>query len=65
MDCKCRNHPDHFRYIRGNMILPCRIAKMTVFVKKPYHGHFRVKLGAQRKAFTHHVSCKTCVEELP
>ena len=64
MDRKCRNHPDRFCYICGNMILPGRVAKITDFVKKAYHGYFGVKLGDQDRAFASHVSCKTCVENL-
>ena len=64
MDRKCKNHPDRFGYICGNVILPGRVAKITAFVKKAYHCYFGVKLGDQDKAFAPHVSCKTCVESL-
>ena len=44
MDRNCKNHPDRFCYICGNVILPSRVAKITAFVKKAYHCYFGVKL---------------------
>ena len=34
MDRKCKNHPDRFCYVCGNVIFPGRVAKITAFVKK-------------------------------
>lgn len=60
----CKNHPDRFCYICGQVILPARQTKITDFVKKSYHAYFGVKLGDQDRAFAPHVCCKSCVEGL-
>ena len=64
MDCKCKNNPDRFCYICGNVVFPYHQAKITAFVKKAYRDYFRVKVGDQDKPFTPHICCKTCVEKL-
>ena len=64
MDHKCKNNPDSFCYICGNVVLPNRQAKITDFVKKAYRNNFGVKLEDQDKPFNSHVCCKTCVEIL-
>ena len=60
MDRKCKNNPDRFYRICGNVVLPIRQAKITDFLKKVYD--FGVKLGDQDKPFTPYVCCKTCGE---
>ena len=62
MDCKCKNDPDWFYYICGNVVLPNR--KATDFVKKVYFNYFGVKLGYQDKPFAPRVCWKTCVDNL-
>ena len=57
MDHKCKNNPDRFCYICGNVVLLNCLAKITDFVKKAYHYYFGVKLGDQDKPFTPHVCC--------
>ena len=64
MDCKCKNNPDRFYYICGNVVLPNCQAKITDLVKKEYHEYFGVKLGDQYKAFAPYICCKICVESL-
>ena len=64
MNHKCKNNPDRFCYICGNVVLPNRQAKITDFVKKAYRSYFGIKLGDQDKPFAPHVCCKTCVENL-
>ena len=64
MDCKCKNNPDRFYYICGNVVLPNRQAKITDFEKKAYHNYFGVKLEYQDKPFAPHICCKTCAENL-
>ena len=60
MDHKCKNNPDRFCYICGNVVLPNHQAKIINFVKKAYHDYFGVKLGDQDKPFAPHICCKTC-----
>jgi hypothetical protein len=60
----CKNHPDRFSYICGQVILPGRKSNITDFVKQSYYAYFGLKLGDQEKSFAPHVCCKTCVEGL-
>ena len=62
MDRKCKNSPNRFCYICGQVALSQ--AKITDFVKKAYEAYFQVKLGDQDKPFAPHVCCKLCVENL-
>ena len=62
MDHKCKNNPDRFCYICGNVVLPNHQTKITDLVKKAYHDYFGVKLGDQGKPFAPHIFCKTCEE---
>lgn len=64
MNRSCRNDPNRFCYICGEIILPKRRSNITKFVKKTYHAYFGVRLGDQDKPFAPHVCCKTCVESL-
>lgn len=64
MNRKCRNDPNRFCYICGQVTLSDRQSPITNFVKKSYHAYFGVKLGDQDKAFAPHICCKTCVEGL-
>lgn len=60
----CKNDPDRFCYICGQITLPNRKSKITSFVKKMYQAYFGIKLGDQDKSFAPHICCKTCVEGL-
>ena len=51
MGGKCKNNPDRFCYICGNVVLLNHQAKIINFVKKAYHSYFGVKLGDQDKLF--------------
>ena len=52
MDHKCKNNPDRFCFICGNVVLPnCQ-------AKKAYHDYFGVKLRDQGKLFAPHICCK-------
>ena len=62
MDYKCKNNPDRFCYICGNMVLPYHQEKNTDLVKKAYCDYFGIKLGYQDKPFTPHICSKTCGE---
>ena len=62
MDCKCKNNPDRFCYICGNVVFPNHQVTITDFVKKAYCDYFEVKLGDQDESVTSHVFCKTCGE---
>ena len=62
MDCKCKNNPDRFCYICGNVVFPNLQAKITDFVRKAYHDYFGDKLGDQDKPFAPYICCKTCGE---
>jgi len=64
MNRKCRNDPNRFCYICGQVTLSERQSPITNFVKRSYHAYFGVKLGDQDKAFAPHICCKTCVEGL-
>jgi hypothetical protein len=64
MNRKCKNDPNRFCYICGQVTLLDRQSPITNFVKKSYHAYFGVKLGDQDKAFAPHICCKTCVEGL-
>ena len=64
MDHKCKNNPDRFCYIYGNVVLPSCKAKITDFMKKADHNYVEVKLGDQDKPFVPHICCKICVENL-
>ena len=64
MNRKCRNDPNRFCYICGQVTLSDRQSPITNFVKKSYHDYFGVKLGDQDKSFAPHICCKTCVEGL-
>ena len=64
LDCKCKNNPDRFCYIRSNVVFPNHSAKITDSVKKAYCNYFRVKLGDLDKLFASHICRKTCVENL-
>lgn len=61
---KCKNDPDRFCYICGQVTLPNRKSNITDFVKKMYLAYFGFKLGDQDKSFAPHICCKTCVEGL-
>ena len=58
MDLKCENNPD------GNVVLPKRQLKITVFVRKAYRNNFEVKQGDQDESFSPNVCRKTCVGNL-
>ena len=58
MDRKCKNNPDRFCYICGNVVLPHHQEKITDFAKKACHDYFGVKLEDQDKPFTPHICCK-------
>ena len=62
MDHKCKNNPDGFCYISGNVVLPNRQAKITDFMKKAFSNYFGVQQGD--KQFIPYICCKTCVENL-
>ena len=62
MDDKCKNNPNRFCYVCGNVVLLFHQAKIYDFVKKAYHSYFAVKLGNQDKPFTPHFCCKMCGE---
>ena len=64
MNRGCKNHPDRFCYICGEVTLPDRVNRITPFVKKAYFAYFGVKVGDQDKNFAPHICCKTCVESL-
>jgi hypothetical protein len=64
MNRSCKNHPDRFCYICGQVTFPKRKLNITEFVKKSYHAYFGVKLGDQDKAFAPHFCCQTCVNNL-
>ena len=55
MDWKCKNNPEWFCYICGNVDLSNHQAKITDFVKKAFRDYFVVKLGNQDKPFAPHV----------
>ena len=48
MDHKCKNTPDRFCYICGNVAFPKHQANTTDFVKKAYRYYFGVKLADWR-----------------
>ena len=60
----CKNNPDRFSYICGNVVLPDRQVKITDFVKKAYRDYFGVKLGDQDKPFTPHICSKATGKNL-
>ena len=64
MDHKFQDNPDRFCYIRSDVVLPDRQAKITDFVKKAYRNYLGVKQGDQVKLFSPDDYCKTCVEKL-
>ena len=64
MDRKCKNNPDRFCYICGNVVLPNRQEKITDFVKKSCRDYFGVRLKDQDKSFASYVCCKTSVKNL-
>ena len=64
MGRKCKNNPDRFCSICGNVVLPDRQAKITDFVKEAYRNYIGVKLEDQDKTFAPHVCYKICVENL-
>lgn len=62
MNRKCKNDPNRFCYICGEVILPGRQSNITSFVKTSYQVYFGMKLGDQDKTFAPHFCCKTCVQ---
>jgi hypothetical protein len=64
MNRVCKNHPDRFCYICGQVTFPQRKLHISEFVRKAYHAYFGVKLGDQDKAFAPHFCCQTCVNNL-
>ena len=58
MDCKSKNNPDRFCYIRGNVVLSNGQAKITDLVKKAHRDYFGVKLGDQDKPFASTLGAK-------
>ena len=64
MNRRCKNHPDRFCCICGQVILASRLSPITHFVRKSYHAYFGIKLGDQDKSFAPHVCCLTCVQNL-
>ncbi len=64
MNYSCRNNPNRFCYICGQIVLPQRRAEITDFVKKTYHAYFGFKIGHHLKPFAPQICCKTCVENL-
>lgn len=64
MNRKCKNDPNRFCYICGQVTLSDWKSPITNFVKNSYHAYFGVKLGDQDKAFAPHICCKMCVTSL-
>ncbi len=64
MSRACKNHPNRFCYICGQVIFKDHESNITDFVKQSYYDYFKIKLGDQDKPFAPHVCCKTCVEGL-
>ena len=64
MDYICKDNPERFCYISGNVVLPNRQAKIIDFMKKAYYYWFGIKLGDQYKPLAPNVCCKICLENL-
>ena len=60
----CKNHPDSFCYICGELKITDERNSVTGFIQKAYHAYFRVQLGNQDKPWALYVFCKTCDEHL-
>ena len=64
MDRKCKNKPDMFYHICGNVVLSNDQAKIADFVKKAYGNYFGLKLEDQDHQFAPNVCYKASVENL-
>ncbi|XP_027233923.2 uncharacterized protein [Penaeus vannamei] len=60
----CKNKPNVFCYICGEYTIVPNRNPVTSFIKRAYHAYFNIKLGDQDKAWTPHMVCKACAENL-
>lgn len=61
---KCKNSPDIFCYVCGDLTTSKQQRNITEFIKKAYHAYFGYKLGDQDKPWAPHKVCLQCVEVL-
>ena len=64
MNRMCKNNPDSFCYICGNVVLTNKKKKINDLEKNTHRDYFGVQLGDHDKPFAPHVCCKTCEENL-
>ena len=62
--CSCKNSPNSFCYICGELTLKWQRRSITYNVKKAYYLYFGCKVGEQDKNWAPHVYCVKCYVKL-
>ena len=61
---QCKNDPNKFCYICGELTLAKEKRSITSHIKKLYKAYFHCDIGGQDKSWAPHVCCLTCVKTL-
>lgn len=64
MHRKCKNHPDKFCYICGQVVFRIHQRKLTDLLKETYELYFGIRLLHQDQPFAPHICCVTCQKNL-
>ncbi|GBM36975.1 hypothetical protein AVEN_153922-1 [Araneus ventricosus] len=64
MQCECKNHPDSFCYVCGDLTLKAQRKPLSPLLKIAYHFYFDCKVGVQDKDWAPKLCCTTCYSSL-
>lgn len=64
MSHSCKNHPDRYCYICGEILFAKQRTTITNNIVKAYELYFGCKLGDQDKSWAPHFTCSTCAANL-
>lgn len=60
----CKNHPDKFCYICGELTLAKDRRQITDLTKTLYNKYFKCPIGDQNKTWAPHIICNKCYRTL-